>query len=355
MSALPSVGTLIRCTMGRHDYYAPSSGPAVCRWCGEREPVKAAPSQASSRRRQRSRVGLSLGVWAALALIWWLDSPASPLALHGAPETRQAGVVAAIVTVIEIFAGWVATAAEITAAYVWVALQWLGGNVATMLRNTGSMFAKVWDAGKIVWSDALKPALLWVDDKLTRFYSWLQGTFKPVFDFLREIRTRLMAFYDTFVRPVIDTIEFIRQINRVLLAFHINLLQQLDTVLQQIETRIEEPIQWINEKLNEVWGALELVVTADGFFQRLTLIRSMSRYAPNWMNGFWNRQIGQDVKAGDDYSRTRDYPSDSDEANGLELARFYRGEPSRMDGTVGGLIPIFRVAAGIDPPNSEPF
>jgi hypothetical protein len=87
------------------------------------------------------------------------------------------------------------------------------------------MFAKVWDGMKVVWTDVLKPALVWVDDQLKRVYAWLKDTFQPVFDFLAEVRKRLNDFYATFVRPVVDTIEWIRQINRVLLAFHIGFLQ----------------------------------------------------------------------------------------------------------------------------------
>jgi hypothetical protein len=238
----------------------------------------------------RQRVGLALVTFGLFALVAWLDSPASGLALRPSTPLRTAEIFSAIVAGIEIIAGWVATAAEVTAAYVWVALQWLGNATGVFLKSTGAMFAKVWDAAKIVWTDALKPALVWIDDHLKRLYSWLQQTFKPVFDFLTEVKRRLAAFYDTFVRPVVDTIEFVRQLNRVLLAFHIDLLKGIDSALQQIETRIEEPILWINAKLNEIWNALELVVTLDGFFQRLTLIRSMSRYAPQWMRIATNRR-----------------------------------------------------------------
>lgn len=225
-------------------------------------------------------------VWAAFlvwALLCWLDSTSSGLALDTTHPRRTAEIFSLIVTGIEILAGWVATAAEITATYVWIALQWLGSATLTFLKSTGAMFARVWDGVKIVWSDVLKPALVWVDDKLKSLYSWLKDTFQPVFDFLREVRCRLNEFYTTFVRPVIDTIDFIRQINRVLLAFHIDLLQSLDKYLQQLEQRIEEPFLWINQQINKLINAVNLIVTADGFFQRLTLITSMNRYAPQWM------------------------------------------------------------------------
>lgn len=239
---------------------------------------------------RRQRLAVLVVVSLGTLLLAWLDSAASPLALHVARPVRGLEIFSAIWTGIEILAGWVATAAEVTASYVWIALQWLGSAVATFLKSTGAMFAKVWDGMKIVWSDVLKPALVWVDDHLKRVYAWLKDTFKPVFDFLREVRCRLNEFYATFVRPVVDTIEFVRQVNRVLLAFHITLLQGLDRTLQQIEQRVEEPFIWLNQQINKIWNALELVVTADGLFQRLTLIRSMGKYAPQWMRMAVNRR-----------------------------------------------------------------
>jgi hypothetical protein len=133
---------------------------------------------------RRQRFALELGAAAGALLLLWLDSPGSPLALDASRARHIAGFVSVIVAGIEILAGWVATAAEVTAAYVWVALQWLGAATATLLKNTGAMFAKVWDGMKIVWSDVLKPALVWVDDHLKRLYAWLKDTFRPVFDFL---------------------------------------------------------------------------------------------------------------------------------------------------------------------------
>jgi hypothetical protein len=118
--------------------------------------------------------------------------------------------------------------------------------------------------------------------------------------------------------------------------------------LTQLEQRIEEPFLWIYAKLNEIWNVLDRVMTLDGFFQRLTLLRSMSRYAPAWINGFWNRQIDPTLLSGDDYSRTRDYPADAAHANGKELAQFLRGEPNRMDGDIPRLVAVWRLAAGVD-------
>jgi hypothetical protein len=232
---------------------------------------------------RRARLAWILGAYAVGALLWYLDRPGSAFALDRAPELRHAAAFGFIVTALEIFSSWVAAAAEVTAAYVWIALQWLAATTASFLVSTGAMFARIWDGVKIVWSDVLKPALVWIDDNLKRLQAWLKDTFQPVFDFLKEVRCRLETFYKTFVRPVTDTIEFIRQVNRVLLTFHIDVLQKLDRVLQQVEQRIDEPFLWVNQKLNEITNFINSIVTLDGLFERLRLVKSMSRYAPAWL------------------------------------------------------------------------
>jgi len=229
------------------------------------------------------RWALSLLVWAALACLTWLDSDGCALALRPHAHLVTASVFQAIWAGIQALAGILSTAAAATVTYLAQALAFLATKVGVFLRSTGAMFAKVWDASKIVWNDVLKPALVWIDDHLKRLHDWLVKTFRPVFDFLKDVRERLLKFYKDFVRPVLDTIDFIRAINRVLLTFHITLLQSLDKVLQQIEQRIEEPILWLNRQLTRVFNLLDLIITFDGFYQRLTLIKSMSRYAPAWM------------------------------------------------------------------------
>lgn len=225
----------------------------------------------------------SIVTWAVLGLLVWLDR-------RTAVSATRADIFSAIWIAIEAVGTWVGDAGAAIATtlygavtYIASALAWLGGRVADILVSTGQMFAKVWDGLRVVWNDVLKPALVWVDQQLTRFEAWLKDTFKPVFDFLARVRGWINDIYNRFVKPIVDTIEFLRQLDRLLAAFHIHFLDALAGALQTIEQRIEEPFLWINQKLNEIWNALDLIVTADGFFQRLTLIHSMSRYVPSWL------------------------------------------------------------------------
>jgi len=308
---------------------------------------------ARARRLRAARWALSLLVWAALAGLYALDAHAPRGVVHADVFSAIWAGISFIANLLGTVGGAIATSLEAVVAYLVTAVSWLASRVASLLFNTGGMFAKAWDGLKIVWRDVLKPALTWVDHELGRLHDWLVDTFKPVFQFLKRVQDELNAIYKRFVRPILDTIDFIRAINRVLLTFHIHLLEALDKVLQQIEQRIEEPFLWINQQLTRIWNLFDLIITFDGLYQRLTLLKSLRRYEPHWFALWWNDQVDPAKKSGSDYDRTRIFPLDAPWANGKELAQFYRGEGSRMDADVAELVPLWRLAAGIDPPTGD--
>lgn len=234
--------------------------------------------QSDARRRAQLVIALAI---ASVLLDWLLPLPAAP--------TTKAfwGIFVAIASAIGHFlhsAGDVVLAALVsTVNYLRAGVAVLGKTIKSGIFEAGRATARALRAVKTFITDALPRFVRWTFAKLTQFETWLHRTFAPVFKFLSAVRERLNWFYKTFLRPIIDTLEFLRAINRVLLAFHITWLQKLDRVLAEIEQKIEEPFLWVNAKLNEIWNVLDRVVTLDGFFQRITLVRSLSRYAPAWL------------------------------------------------------------------------
>lgn len=179
---------------------------------------------------------------------------------------------------------------SITTAQLLRLVQYLRDQLVAMSKQ---MLAAVWRAGRALAKAlltlgrlagaGLKSFVLWAGRKLAALEHWLKELFAPVLRFLKQVKDHIDEFYKKFVRPIIDTIEFLRQINRVLQVFHINLLRKLDLTLAKIEQRIEDPFLWVRSHITEVENWINRIVTLDGLFQRLTLLRSMSRYAPLWM------------------------------------------------------------------------
>jgi hypothetical protein len=180
-------------------------------------------------------------------------------------------------------------------------------------------------------------------DKITKF---LREKFARVLAFLKTVKDHINAWYKQFIRPIIDTIEFIRHINRVLQIFHVDVLGRLDRVLGQIEDRIEAPFDWTNRILTEVQNAIDRILTLDGLVNRIALLKSLDAYAPEWMRAFWEKQ-GQGISPALKASMAgQDYPLTPAPTYGEELGKFYGGRGGEYDGLAEELAATWREAAG---------
>jgi hypothetical protein len=268
----------------------------------------------------RRRAVLVVVLFAAAAALDWLADARAPARVA---HHHQAEIFSFIVAGIQALAGWLATAAEVTVTYLATAVSWLSARVANFLVSTGAVFARVWDGIKIVWADVLKPALVWIDKTVKTVYDWMRKTFKPVFDFLDDVRARIQKFYDHFVKPITDTIDFIRQLNALLRTFHIDILDELDQVLGEVRRYIDAPFKFVYAQLARIQNVIDRVVTFDGFFQRYMLVASLRKHAPLWMSHFWADQVGPVRGRDGSTERTADYPTRAAALERAELGAYF--------------------------------
>lgn len=149
--------------------------------------------------------------------------------------------------------------------------------LSDVVRGAQALLSLVVSGVKALWTDVLHPIIGWVDTAVTRIRTWLGNTFGPVFSFLRSVRDAVTGVYNRFLRPILDAIDFVHQLDQLLQVFHINVLKGLDNTLQSVEQRIDGVMTWIYGKLNDISNVLTTIITADGFFQRYTLLRSLAR------------------------------------------------------------------------------
>src|SRR5574342_83094 len=138
---------------------------------------------------------------------------------------------------------------------------------------------KTWELFRLTYREILEPAWrkfwLFVD----RARTWLERIFAPVFEFLRRVRDEFLNFYTHWIRPVLDTIGAARRILRILGQLGLDWAKALDRKLAEIADMIDRPFRLVLAKINEVINVVNRIVTADGLFQRLALIRSLERDA----------------------------------------------------------------------------
>ena len=220
----------------------------------------------------------ALVVYGAWALLAWLD------AAPRAPATH-AGVFGFVVIGLQaIWAALSTVNAAITTALEWVVhwlvgmVTWIAGALKDITRASGVIFSRVWDVFDSIWQRILRPFLVWLDNIIVKVRDWLKRVFGPVFEWLNAARHFITDLYDRFVRPVLDLLDWIHQLRTLLDALHIHLLDGLDDFLQSVERKLDAIFGWIYSKLALLGYWVDVIITADGFFQRYTLLRSEARY-----------------------------------------------------------------------------
>lgn len=225
--------------------------------------------------------------------------------------------------------------------------------LTTFILETRLFLSLIVHALQRLWNVVLRPLLQWAKQKFLSLSAWLKRTFLPLVRIIDRLRKEWRLFYTRFLRPILDAIDVIRFFLRELGRLGVTWASDLDKTLARIEDKINADWLWVYGKLTEVRNAIDQIVTLDYFVQRLVFLRTLNRDAPELIALFWKKQIDPTLRAGDDYSRTRTYPFDEPFANGKELAAFYVGADNRMSSTVDALVPLWREAAGFDPPSGE--
>lgn len=222
----------------------------------------------------------------AEALLWrWL------LEATGAgstPSDPAPPVALAFWGFVSLVAGFIFKGAQVAAKIALAALQWSVKALWAFASSTynavvalGRQFIRgvreAWEFLRNTYDHVLKPAWSKFWGWIQQLQGWLERTFGPVFEWLERVRKWVLDFYNVYVRPILDAIGIARRVLNVLASLGIEWARALDRKLAELEEKIEAPFRLAIAKLNEVIGIVNRVVTLDGLFQRLALIRSIER------------------------------------------------------------------------------
>lgn len=201
------------------------------------------------------------------------------------------GIVAGLAAAVRSFAGITARQLLQYLRYVRDHLLELSKALYKGLKETAKALARNVRALARLTRDGLRSFFSWARRWIEALHTFLKTKLGPVLRFIEKVRKRLDEIYRKYVRPVLDTIDFLRAVNRVLQVFHIDALKKLDAVLGAIENEIEDRFAWARSQITRIDNWLDRVIGLDGLYQRFTLIASLRRHAPGWIANFWNDQV----------------------------------------------------------------
>jgi predicted nucleic acid-binding protein len=254
-----------------------------CYRCGHTWQTAGTPPPASNWRRATLGAGASCLVWLGLALLVWLDA-ARPVVEGPHVEAFWGAVIGWIASAF----GWLGAHAASLAVIIYHvtvlvarALFEFGMALGGILGRVGSFLQRFWRA-------VLRPALAATWRAVDHVRRILDSAVRPVLRILARIRAEFLKYYDRFFRPLLDTIELTRQTFGILARLHVPFAKAIEDKLWDLEDRLTRPIIAIMRRLNEVSDWINRIVTLDGTFQRVTLLRSMWRHQRDTLAIWWH-------------------------------------------------------------------
>jgi hypothetical protein len=219
-----------------------------------------------------------------VALAYWLifrhelaATPADPRGVQYAWFAWIIIVAQAIWTGVEIAGHVTLVALHWAVVAIWTWLQLIMNAARELGIGVLRGFKASWSFLQATYENILRPGWEkfwhWID----RARHWLEEFFAPAFKVLRRIRDEILKFYEHWVTPVLDAIGIARKVLTVLTTFGIEWAKALDAKLAWLEDKINEPFLFALRQINSIIGVLDRIVTANGLFQRLALIRSIER------------------------------------------------------------------------------
>jgi len=229
----------------------------------------------------------TLAVWAALALLYWLD-----VQLAARAGAHTGAFLGALFTAIGLAFGWLADKAVSIAVVMFHVAVYVGKALWETAIAIARVFREVYGFLKKFWSGVLRPFITWVWREVERLARFLRKVTEPILKFLHRVRREILKLYERFLRPVLDTIDVIRQTLRVLAFLRLEWAKELDRKLAELEDRLLVPLRFALTKINQVIDVVNRVATLDGLLQRITLIGSLVRDAGHAWTVLYNARRG---------------------------------------------------------------
>ena len=127
----------------------------------------------------------------------------------------------------------------------------------------------------------LKPSAIWTAlkrgfDRFRRALAWYQ---RRILAPIERLRAQIMELYRRFFRPIINMLEQLRAVARILAIFNRRLAARLDQRLAWLEGKVMLPITTMLHRLNAISSYVRALFTASGLLDRLVVIESIRRDA----------------------------------------------------------------------------
>lgn len=168
---------------------------------------------------------------------------------------------------------WLLTALEIIWNGLVTVLNALAAFFLNILRPIANLFRSLWD-------NFLKGIFTKLVNAIIKAHDWLEEHLGPIIKWVQRVRAYIDRLFNTYIRPILDTITKIHQALSVLKALHIQWAAALDAKLSQIEGKIASVFLEVRSKINQIIDVLDIIIDPERLLRHPQLIVSIRRSVP---------------------------------------------------------------------------
>lgn len=155
----------------------------------------------------------------------------------------------------------------LVAQFIWQALVFVANALITIAKAVGNFFVHLWE-------NFFKNIFLKVFQVIGKVTTWLEQHLRPIINFLRRVQALWLRVYTTYIRPILNLLNHVRQVLSILRALHIKWAATLDNAISNIEGKIVKAFLAVNSVLNASINLLNILADPRMLLRRPTMLLS---------------------------------------------------------------------------------
>lgn len=221
--------------------------------------------------------------------------------------------------------------------------------VVELATQSAQLDGKVTSIFEKLWRNILGPIINWIGSKVTDIAGRLRKLLAPLLRHLELIKNFIREIYKKWLRPILDAIDAVRAVLRLLELFHVKFAQTLDDALGKLERQLLQPFQFVLRQINKIEDVIDRIVTLDGLLQRITLLGSLAKHNGAILGLWWGSQTKGLSAADAAAAAAKDYPAVENGELVFELTEYLQGNGGHLAAVVEELVPVAREAMNARP------
>lgn len=163
---------------------------------------------------------------------------------------------------------------------------WTGINfvIRTIGENAGRFFKWIVGALRDVYDGVIRPVIDAVVNGFKKVQQFLDRVFKPIREAFEWVNDALDWVWTKIIAPILDVIEKVRAVLRILAALGVPFAALLEKFLQVLETKIFETFREVRDFVNTIFNWFDILLDPRGWIRSTPFLMTIWQFGGNVVN-----------------------------------------------------------------------